>query len=121
MPDQPMQGSTADYCSAYPGEPHHLVAHMSGGALVHVQRCSLCGWIDHDHLDAQVRERVAEGRRQATEGWDRQWAVQTPAMILPIDEEDRVRRHAARSDDYRVVSRLVGPWEPTEQAGGTDG
>lgn len=65
--DQPAQGSTADHCPAFPGEPHHLVLSVRSNALVSVTRCSLCGWIDFDDLREQAGALLAEGRRQATD------------------------------------------------------
>jgi hypothetical protein len=121
MSDQPAQGSTADYCSAYPGEPHHRVAHCQGGGRVHVERCSLCGWIDFDELNAQVNALVVEGRRQATEGWEREWGARgADGWVFGVEDgegEQRARAVAAWPKDRpsTVVSRLVGPWEPAEQ------
>lgn len=62
---------------------------------------------------------VAEGRRQATEGLTREWGVAYPARRWPLSfdtDESEARAFADRGDDRSVVSRLVGPWEPTEQA-----
>ncbi len=62
-------GSTSDYCSAYPDEPHHLVTHLRGGASIHVKRCSLCGWIDFDDLDQQAAgQRVVEHAQMYADG-----------------------------------------------------
>jgi len=67
---------------------------------------------------------VAAGRRQATEGWEREWGVTSgdgdPRGINggPLglrDSEEDAQRMAARVAGRTVVSRLVGPWEPAEQ------
>lgn len=61
-----------------------------------------------------------QGRRQATEGWDREWGLAMhghPGQCV-------LNEHAARGiaadptapADTKVLSRLVGPWEPAEQA-----
>lgn len=114
-PDQPAPGSTISRCSN--GGAHHKATHMRGGALVHVQRCTLCGWIDFAGLDAQVRELVAEGRRQATEGWDREWGfTELGGAVDACDGEAEARRFATYRKGRTVVSRLVGPWEAAEQA-----
>ncbi|MET7395600.1 hypothetical protein ABZS66_19130 [Dactylosporangium sp. NPDC005572] len=126
MTDQPMQGSTDDYCSAFPGEPHHLVHSVQPNARISVSRCSLCGWINFADLREQALALIAEGRRQATEdragaydrGVDRGFAVavaalrdderyttwwsSTPESVRPTEP---IRRHLA---DYLEV---VGPWE----------
>jgi hypothetical protein len=62
---------------------------------------------------------VSEGRRQATEGWKREWGVDLHGRGAQcvLDE------HAARGivagcpDDLdpKVFARLAGPWEPAEQ------
>lgn len=63
---------------------------------------------------------LAEGRRQATEGWRREWGASfnNGASTWVSTDEDAARQLAARYDSptVTVVSRLVGPWEPTEQA-----
>ncbi len=59
-----------------------------------------------------------EGRSQATDGWEREWAVRLrDGSQLEPDGEVYVRAHArAEGPNGTVVSRLVGPWEPTKQA-----
>lgn len=134
MPDdQPAQGSTAEHCSAWPVEPHAMSVHIHGGALASVRRCSQCGWIDFADLDEQIRERMAEARRQATEGWDRHWGVlmdwvQGPEVDVFVADatRDDVDRYIAslpisRRGIAKVACRLVGPWgEPDDQPGGSD-
>jgi hypothetical protein len=74
-------------------------------------------------VDAAYERGVAEGRRQATEGWDREWAFENRAnLTIPIAGDDVLRfeamiaqRQAAGEETGRLVSRLVGPWEPAEQ------
>jgi len=71
----------------------------------------------------------AEGRRQATEGWEREWGVIFEPDWYP-DPDDPSRHHPISRDDEshadwivdqhsdrprRKVSRLVGPWEAAEQ------
>lgn len=66
---------------------------------------------------------IADGRRQATEGWERQWAFRTSAGItIPVSEDDALRyeawnvqQHALGLPAGEVLARLVGPWEPVEQ------
>jgi hypothetical protein len=62
---------------------------------------------------------VAEGLRQATEGWEREWGVDLAdgGDIWCSANEPAARQVAAHhaSPRARVVSRLVGPWEPAEQ------
>lgn len=67
---------------------------------------------------------VAEGRRQATEGWDREWgarwmqdAVDPTDDVFPCHDEADARDLQERSGGYRrAESRLVGPWEAAELA-----
>lgn len=75
-----------------------------------------------DRLDGLIAERargyeegLAEGRRQATEGWERSWGVDTPSGPIGCDDEEDARGYAALPGWGHVVSRLVGPWEPVEQ------
>lgn len=58
-------------------------------------------------------------RRQATEGWDRRWAVEEPWRTpFGCDDEADAREAVAHfAPGSRVVSRLVGPWEPDEPKG----
>jgi hypothetical protein len=66
---------------------------------------------------------LAEGRRQATEGWERKWAVQTPeGLMIPVREHDglasmvlQAEQRAAGLRTGTTHSRLVGPWEPAGQ------
>jgi hypothetical protein len=62
-------------------------------------------------------EGIAEGRRQATKGWEREWGVAHGPGRLPDrgDDEVTARRLASYSPERRVVSRLVGPWETAER------
>ncbi len=114
---QPAQGSTVDYCSRWPGELHAMTTHLRGGALTSVRRCSLCGWLDFDDLDQQVSELVAEGRRQATDGWTREWAVDRGRRgIDPYPTETEARRQAALAA-LPVVTRLAARWEPAGRDG----
>jgi len=70
---------------------------------------------DPQHRQDLAGGLVAEGRRQATEGWDREWAVDLGGRWLtkhPCDSEADARRVAGAYRESRtVVSRLVGPWE----------
>lgn len=81
-------------------------------------------------VDAAHARGVAEGRRQATEGWEREWGVifepdwypdpEDTSRHIPIPRDDEshtdwtVGQHPDRP--RRKVSRLVGPWEAAEQA-----
>lgn len=58
------------------------------------------------------------GRRQATEGWEREWAVRLrDGSQLKPDGEVYIRARArAEGANGTVVSRVVGPWEQAEQA-----
>lgn len=78
--------------------------------------------VDVDNAWNRGYERgVAEGRRQATEGWDREWRVDLGGgwPEHPCDSEADAHRVAAARPGRSVVSRLVGPWEPAEQAAPT--
>lgn len=59
QPDQPAQGSTADNCSRWPGEPHAISTHLRDG--IAVRRCGLCGWIDFADLRAQQQAAYQRG------------------------------------------------------------
>lgn len=80
-----------------------------------------------ENLQAEFERGVAEGRRQATEGWERQWGVELPPLFgdeagVHLCEDEALAHHVAlREPESRVVSRLVGPWEPTEQDGSDRG
>jgi hypothetical protein len=71
------------------------------------------GYTDDDIADAHERG-VAEGRRQATEGWEREWAFEHRYGRTTYDTETNARM-AAAEQGRTVVSRLAGPWEPAEQ------
>lgn len=59
---------------------------------------------------------IAEGLRQATEGWEREWGVSADAGVYVYPDQRAARETSLHSDWGRpVVSRLVGPWEPAEQ------
>jgi hypothetical protein len=59
---------------------------------------------------------VAEGRRQATEGWERQWAVEmVDGPPYQVDDEDHARWHVDRGYTTGVLYRLVSPWKAAEQ------
>lgn len=68
-------------------------------------------------LDSVWSQGIAEGRRQATEGWDREWGVQflPDGHVFAADDEAEAHNTANRDVQRFVVSRLVGPWEPAEQ------
>lgn len=58
------------------------------------------------------------GRRQATEGWQREWGAQyrnDSWVQATFDDEGQAVAYAAEAIGHRAVSRLVGPWEPAEQ------
>jgi hypothetical protein len=65
-------------------------------------------------------EGLAEGRRQATEGWEREWAVDQAGDRLEARDEKAARWFASRAPGRVVVSRLVAPWEPAEQPEGSE-
>lgn len=72
-------------------------------------------WLGRENSrQAGKDEGVAEGRRQATEGWEREWAVELPdGARYDADDLEDARQCALRGDQPReIVSRLVGPWEP---------
>lgn len=67
-------------------------------------------------VDAAYERGVAEGRRQATEGWEREWAVRFPPPVgLQAGYTEAEARAANGRGDAIAVSCLVGPWEPAEQ------
>lgn len=59
---------------------------------------------------------IAEGLRQATEGWDREWLVNHPPYggADTFVTEGSAREEAARVG-RPVFVRLVGPWEPAAE------
>jgi hypothetical protein len=97
--------------------------------------------VDGVQLGASTDDALAEayerGLREATEGWEREWAVDAPEpdddLGLRIvgagkpDEPKSGTRHSFAADEStarlvaswqsgaRAVSRLVGPWEPADQ------
>jgi hypothetical protein len=115
-------------------EGHNAGLTMAGLAvwLLNASNLDASGLADHLAVSVQrlhdarreqqaAHERgVAEGRRQATEGWEREWGLALhghPGQCV-------LNEHAARGiaadptapADTKVLSRLVGPWEPAEQA-----
>ena len=75
---------------------------------------------DPQHRQDLAGGLVAEGRRQATEGWGREWAIDLPGTTLVYacdDEADARASASAEPSGCFVVSRLVGPWEAAEQDG----
>lgn len=58
----------------------------------------------------------ADGRRQATEGWERGFGIRYPDGVVIDMSESAAREIAYRQPSRTVVSRLVGPWEPAEEA-----
>src|SRR6185369_9942045 len=78
----------------------------------------------HDRERAAYERGLAEGRRQATEGWEREhlWGVVLDHGDEPqykCGSEEDARSFALTRPGSRVVrqttARLVGPWEPAEQ------
>lgn len=59
----------------------------------------------------------AEGRRQATEGLEREWAVQAADGEIYVERDENSARTLARgwAGDVTVVSRLTSRWEPAKQ------
>lgn len=80
--------------------------------------------LDQHQITAAIADAVwplalTEGRRQATEGWEREWGAQyrdDSWVQATFDSEAEAVEFAAGAIGHRAVSRLVGPWEPTEQA-----
>jgi hypothetical protein len=85
-------------------------------ALAQPQRITVLPLSESDLEQAAYERGGAEGRRQATEGWERQWAVAhvDGGWVYPYESEVEARAHC-RVDWHHVVSRLVGPWEPAGQ------
>lgn len=72
----------------------------------------------HPGLEALLDTARAEGRRQATEGWEREWGAQyrdDSWVQATFDREAEAVEFAASALGHRAVSRLVGPWEPAGQ------
>lgn len=67
----------------------------------------------HDGYDDGVRQ----GRRQATEGWEREWSVryEPDGYVHGGKFTEAGAKARAAELDGTVVSRLVGPWETAEQ------
>lgn len=76
-------------------------------------------WQIENAMEELAEQGIAKGRRQATEGWKREWGVRGPGGGVEIRRnEDSARRLVVRyaiDEDVRAVSRLVGPWETAEQ------
>lgn len=64
------------------------------------------------------------GRRQATEVWEREWGVDLYGRgahcVLNEHAARGIAAGAPEDAQAKVASRLVGPWEAAEQAGGPD-
>lgn len=68
---------------------------------------------------------LAEGRRQATEGWEPEWATRFThageTYVKAHRGEAQARDWAATGGGgLELVSRLVGPWEPAEPKGSSE-
>lgn len=74
--------------------------------------CLSC--VTREALERGRAEGIAEGRRQATEGWEREWLIETPQWWTSTVAETDARQLHARHGG-KLTSRLVGPWEPAEQ------
>jgi len=68
-------------------------------------------------LSAAIVTAREQGRRQATEDFWREWAIELRYDIAPYasEAEARAARDAADLPHRPIVSRLVGPWEPEGQ------
>lgn len=67
-----------------------------------------------DHLAARF---VAEGRCQATDGWDRRWSVRDQhGHVSKSGFTEAGARQRAVETGGTFVTRLVGPWEATGEA-----
>lgn len=84
---------------------------------------------ESEREEAAYERGVAEGRRQATEGWERKWGVwlsESPGVPAGVGDnhyEDEVEAREMAEwflglgwTEAKPVSRLVGPWETAEQA-----
>lgn len=86
------RGSDANYCSAYPQEPHHMVSHSAGKKVRWVEICSLCRWIDKDALDGWADNAIKESlsaraQRIAVAIETEPFAfVQSSSQVLQIEE-----------------------------------
>lgn len=56
-------------------------------------------------------------RIQATEGWEREWGVEASGGGVTACGDEGGARWVADHEGGRVVSRLVGTWEPAEPGG----
>lgn len=70
-------------------------------------------------VEAAYARGIAEGRRQATEGWERQWGFKhaDDSQPEPCGRCEGVLQGtlaAGRAPDSDTFSRLVGPWETAE-------
>jgi hypothetical protein len=56
------QGSTKEFCSAWPNQPdHNMIAYFGEGKYVRaVEICSSCGWIDFAALDGYAENAIKE-------------------------------------------------------------
>ncbi|WP_433078920.1 hypothetical protein ACQP1P_38705 [Dactylosporangium sp. CA-052675] len=127
QPEQPAQGATRSHCTRPGSRTHMMAIRMRGGALASVRQCELCGWIDFDDLDEQVRVHVAEGLRQATEGEDRAVLLRFAREYVDPGEcsfdhhggcqahgwlSPRPGEQCPNAEVRALLARLVGPWEP---------
>jgi hypothetical protein len=88
-------------------------------AMDQPQRITVLPPSESEREQAAYERGVAEGRRQATEGWEREWGAQyrdDSWVQATFDTEAEAVEFAAGAIGHRAVSRLVGPWEPAEQA-----
>jgi len=65
--------------------------------------------------DRAYERAVAEGRRQATGGWERHWGVANEHEVHPAINQADAEEWSLLPGWGHVVSRFVGPWEPVEQ------
>jgi len=86
------RGSSADYCSAYPADGHHMVSHSAGRKVRWVERCQFCGWIDAEALDGWADNAIKEslsaraGRIAVATETEPFAFVQTSTEELPLSE-----------------------------------
>lgn len=72
--------------------------------------------ISQNDIAAAYERGIAEGLRQATEGWEREYAVRYPDGYVYDDVTEAAAREIVVHWPHRVVvSRLVGPWEPAAE------
>lgn len=74
-------------------------------------------WQVENAMEELADAGIAEGRQQATAGLKREWGVDLRNGSRPwaMFNETAARDHAACRVDNRIVSRLVGPWEPAAE------